>query len=79
MANILDSMRALFNQQYNARVFTATVTSVSGRTVQFQAIGEQFPVAQFVTVLKSYSTPTNGDVVLVMQVGKGYLVLGAYG
>ena len=60
-----------------SRLFTvATVTGTSGNLVTIRRTGEAASDAQSYPKLAAYAAPANGDEVLVLQFGAGYIVLG---
>lgn len=73
--NLADMTIRLFTAQWNKWIFRATVTGTSGNLVTIQRPGFSAD-SQSYARLNSYSSPTNGDEVLVMWIGGGYLVLG---
>ena len=74
--NIAAWVAQLFDREYRARVFRATVTGTSGNLVTVQRPGQGSADAQSYPRLASYSSPVNGDEVLVIRLGDGLIVAG---
>lgn len=77
--NLRAEILAIVHAEQEAACFLATVTAVSGRTVQFRPVDASQPIRQYFACAKSYAAPAVNDVVLVLKAGSGYVALTAIG
>lgn len=73
--NIPQQIRAFLAGFHEETIFRATVSDISGNTIAIKRPGF-LPDGQYYPALNSYASPTVGDEVLVIKVGRGFVVVG---
>lgn len=77
--NLVEQVAGMIDAAFRSRTFVATCKGTSGANVLIRRTGQAADDAQAYPKLASYTSPTNGDVVIVQRVGDSYIVLGKKG
>lgn len=78
MVNIPKETRAIVDDEFDDRLFLATVNSVSSPTARITRVGSRYPINADIRMGKAYrASAAPGDLVLVVVVQGGYLIVDA--